>query len=84
MPCGRVELEKRERLILVPYAQFSAETRGRKYKEDPPEWRAGRPFDSREGGRPAMQADCRTALCDTNALEFVFLAKSANALVSRR
>src|SRR3989441_8436528 len=39
MPCSRVELEKRERLILAPYAQFSAETRGRKYKEDPPEWR---------------------------------------------
>ena len=39
MPCSRVELEKRERLILAPYAQFSAETRGRKYREDPPEWR---------------------------------------------
>src|SRR5213080_4179203 len=39
MPCTRVELEKRERLILAPYAQFSAETRGRKYKEEPPEWR---------------------------------------------
>jgi dGTPase len=39
MPCTRVELEKRERLILAPYAQFSSETRGRKYKEDPPEWR---------------------------------------------
>src|SRR5204863_2346531 len=39
MPCTRVELEERERLILAPYAQFSAETRGRKYKEEPPEWR---------------------------------------------
>ena len=39
MPCARAELEKRERLILAPYAQFSAETRGRKYKEEPPEWR---------------------------------------------
>src|SRR5215510_13512114 len=39
MPCTRVELEKRERQILALYAQFSAETRGRKYKEDPPEWR---------------------------------------------
>jgi dGTPase len=39
MPCTRVELEKRERLILAPYAQFSAETRGRNFKEDPPEWR---------------------------------------------
>ena len=39
MPCTRVELEERERLILAPYAQFSADTRGRKYKEEPPEWR---------------------------------------------
>lgn len=39
MPCARVELEERERLFLAPYAQFSADTRGRKYKEDPPEWR---------------------------------------------
>src|ERR1041384_8318820 len=39
MPCDRIELEKRERLILAPYAQFSAETRGRKFSEDPPEWR---------------------------------------------
>src|SRR4026209_465810 len=39
MPCTRVDLEKRERLILAPYAQFSADPRGRKYKEDPPEWR---------------------------------------------
>ena len=39
MPCTRLELEKRERQILAPYAQFSADTRGRKHKEDPPEWR---------------------------------------------
>src|SRR5437868_8168518 len=39
MPCTRVELEKRERLILAPYAQFSSETRGRVHKEEPPEWR---------------------------------------------
>src|SRR5437773_7470097 len=39
MPCTRQELEKRERQFLAPYAQFSAETRGRKYPEDPPEWR---------------------------------------------
>ena len=39
MPCTRLELEARERQSLVPCAQFSAETRGRKYKEDPPEWR---------------------------------------------
>src|SRR5580765_2109409 len=39
MPCTRAELEKRERLVLAPYAQLSAETRGRTYKEEPPEWR---------------------------------------------
>src|SRR5207247_1021088 len=39
MPCTRQELEKRERQFLAPYAQFSAETRGRKYPEDPPECR---------------------------------------------
>src|SRR5512138_3454552 len=39
MPVTRVELEERERQILAPYAQFSAETRGRKHKEPPPEWR---------------------------------------------
>src|SRR6266705_4027257 len=39
MPCLREELEKRERLTLAPFAQFSADTRGRVYKEDPPEWR---------------------------------------------
>ena len=39
MPCTRVELEERERMILAPYAQFSADSRGRKYREEPPEWR---------------------------------------------
>lgn len=39
MPCDREELEKRERLVLAPYAQFSADTRGRVFKEEPPEWR---------------------------------------------
>lgn len=39
MPCTREELEDRERLFLAPFAQFSAETRGRKYSEPPPEWR---------------------------------------------
>ncbi len=39
MPFDRVELEKRERLTLAPYAQFSADTRGRIFKEEPPEWR---------------------------------------------
>src|SRR3982751_5524593 len=39
MPVTRVELEQRERQILAPYAQFSAETRGRIHDEPPPEWR---------------------------------------------
>jgi dGTPase len=39
MPRTRLELEKLEREFLAPYAQFSADTRGRKYKEEPPDWR---------------------------------------------
>ena len=39
MPCTRPELEARERQFLAPFAQFSADTRGRKHKEPPPEWR---------------------------------------------
>jgi len=39
MPRLRAELEQEERLVLAPYAQFSADSRGRKYKEEPPEWR---------------------------------------------
>jgi dGTPase len=39
MPRTRVELEEIERRTLAPYAQFSADTRGRKYQEPPPEWR---------------------------------------------
>src|SRR3954462_2708357 len=39
MPRTRIELEDIERQILAPYAQLSAHTRGRKYKEAPPEWR---------------------------------------------
>ena len=39
MPRTREELEQLERQQLAPYAQFSAETRGRKYEEEPPEWR---------------------------------------------
>jgi dGTPase len=39
MPRTRLELEQQERQNLAPYAQFSAETRGRKYREEPPEWR---------------------------------------------
>lgn len=39
MPCIRVELEQRERANLASYAQFSADTQGRVFKEEPPEWR---------------------------------------------
>jgi dGTPase len=39
MPCTREELEALERRTLAPYAQFSADTRGRQYREAPPEWR---------------------------------------------
>src|SRR5688572_15499068 len=39
MPCNRPELESRERLILAPYAQFSADSRGRVHEEEPPELR---------------------------------------------
>jgi dGTPase len=39
MPRTRQELERIEKQNLAPYAQFSADTRGRKYKEVPPEWR---------------------------------------------
>lgn len=39
MACSLQDLEKREKLVLAPYAQFSADSRGRKYKEPPPEWR---------------------------------------------
>jgi dGTPase len=39
MPCSKEELEARERQILAPYAQRSAETRGRVHAEPPPVWR---------------------------------------------
>ncbi|MDB6020126.1 MAG: deoxyguanosinetriphosphate triphosphohydrolase-like protein [Pedosphaera sp.] len=39
MPRTREQLEQLERLNLAPYAQLSAESRGRKYVEPPPEWR---------------------------------------------
>ncbi len=39
MPRTCQELEQIERQILAPYAQFSGDTRGRKYPEPPPEWR---------------------------------------------
>ncbi len=39
MPRTRQELEQIERQILAPYAQFSGDTRGRKFQEAPPVWR---------------------------------------------
>ena len=39
MPRTREELEKIERQILAPFAQFSGDTRGRECKEAPPQWR---------------------------------------------
>ncbi len=39
MPRTRQELEQLERQNLAPYAQYSAESRGRKYREPAPEWR---------------------------------------------
>src|SRR5256714_10345178 len=39
MPRTRQELEAIERQTLAPYAQFSADSRGRKYPEPPPDWR---------------------------------------------
>ena len=39
MPSNCAELEARERDTLAPYAQFSADSRGRNIHEEPPEWR---------------------------------------------
>ena len=39
MPRTREELEQLERQSLATYAQFSADTRGREYPEEPPDWR---------------------------------------------
>src|ERR1700720_1026692 len=39
MPRTREQLEAIERQNLAPYAQFSGDTRGRRYPEAPPEWR---------------------------------------------
>lgn len=39
MPRTRQELEELERQTLAPYAQLSGTSRGRKYREEPPDWR---------------------------------------------
>src|SRR5882757_3008333 len=39
MPRTREELEKIERQILAPFAQFSGDVRGRAHREEPPLWR---------------------------------------------
>jgi len=39
MPRFRLELEENELRTLAPFAQFSSQSRGRRYAEDPPLWR---------------------------------------------
>ena len=39
MPANFAELESCERSVLAPFAQFSADSRGRNHPEEPPEWR---------------------------------------------
>jgi dGTPase len=39
MPCTREELELRERQTLAPYAQFTGDSRGRVFREEPASWR---------------------------------------------
>jgi len=39
MPYSRTQLEKHERQTLAPFAQFSADSRGREHPEEPHQWR---------------------------------------------
>jgi len=39
MPYSRSQLEENERQTLAPFAQFSADTRGREHPEEPHQWR---------------------------------------------
>lgn len=39
MPVERADLERQERQTLAPYAQMSADTRGREHSEPAPQWR---------------------------------------------
>ena len=39
MPANFAELESCERSVIAPFAQFSADSRGRNHPEEPPEWR---------------------------------------------
>ena len=39
MPYSRIQLEKHERQTLAPFAQFSADSRGREHPEEPHQWR---------------------------------------------
>ena len=39
MPYSRSQLEQHERQTLAPYAQFSADSRGREHLEEPHQWR---------------------------------------------
>jgi len=76
MPCNCEELEARERDALAPYAQFSADSRGRNTPEPPPEWRTQyqRDRDRIIHSRAFRRLDCKTQ---------VFLSGSGDHLRTR-
>ena len=76
MPCNCEELEGRERSALAPYAQFSADSRGRDTHEPPPEWRTQyqRDRDRIIHSRAFRRLDCKTQ---------VFLSGSGDHLRTR-
>ena len=76
MPSDCKDLEARERDTLSPYAQLSAETRGRNAHEPPPEWRTQyqRDRDRIIHSRAFRRLDCKTQ---------VFLSGSGDHLRTR-